>query len=241
MLGDQELSILDQGARRMGVTLSERQLAQFSVFTDMLLEWNRKFNLTRITEPREIVLRHYLDSLTCLAAAEFKLDAKVIDVGTGAGFPGIPVEIARPDLEMTLLDSTRKRLIFLDFLVERLGLGGVRLFHARAEEAGRDFEHREFYDVAMARAVGKMNVLAEFCLPLVRPGGVMIAQKGPEALREVGDAEGAVNLLGGELEKIARLRIPFSNITRNLPVIRKLAPTPSTYPRRPALIQKRPL
>jgi 16S rRNA (guanine527-N7)-methyltransferase len=206
-----------------------------------LLEWNSKFNLTRITDPTEIVIKHFLDSLSCLAAADFPLDAKVIDVGTGAGFPGIPIEIVRPDLNITLLDSTRKRLAFLESVAVELELGGILLAHGRAEDAGQDIERREFYDIAVARAVARMNALAEYMLPLVRLGGFAIAQKGPDIADELKEAEPGITLLGGEVEKVGRATLPYSDITRTIIVIRKVLNTPPAYPRKPAAIHKQPL
>ena len=241
MLDSRQLELLKQGAGEFGLELSDLQLQRFSVFASLLLEWNRKLNLTRITDPTEIVIKHFLDSLSCFAVADFPLDAKVIDVGTGAGFPGIPIEIARPDLNITLLDSTRKRLAFLESVAVELELGGVLLVHGRAEDAGQDIERREFYDVAVARAVARMNALAEYTLPLVRLGGFAIAQKGSEVADELKDAEPGITLLGGEVEKVARVTLPYSDITRSVIVIRKVLNTPHVYPRKPAAIEKQPL
>jgi 16S rRNA (guanine527-N7)-methyltransferase len=240
MLERAELELLAKGAVEFGLDLSSRQLEQFSKFTDLLLEWNRKFNLTRITESHDIVVKHLLDSLSCFGAAQFPLDTRVVDVGSGAGFPGIPMEIARPDLNITLLDSTRKRLVFAGTVAKELGLS-LRLVHARAEEAGQDIEHREYYRIAVARAVARLNELAEYCLPLVKVGGFLIAQKGPEALEESSEAQHSVKLLGGDVEKIVRLTLPGSDIVRNLVVVKKVSPTPAAYPRRSAQIQREPL
>ncbi|MDO8586109.1 MAG: 16S rRNA (guanine(527)-N(7))-methyltransferase RsmG [Armatimonadota bacterium] len=241
MLEPAELELLRDGALQLGVELDGAQLGKFSLYTSLLLEWNRKFNLTRITDPREIVLKHYLDSLTCLAAAKFPLDANVVDVGAGAGFPGVPIEIARPDLNVALLDSTRKRIAFLEEVVEKLALAGVSLLLGRAEDAGHDAQRREFYDIAVARAVARMNVLVEYCLPLVRSGGFALLQKGPDAYEELSEARPAITLLGGEIEKVVTLKLPHSDATRNLVIIRKTLGTPAAYPRRPAVIQREPL
>ncbi|MDO8684692.1 MAG: 16S rRNA (guanine(527)-N(7))-methyltransferase RsmG, partial [Armatimonadota bacterium] len=220
MLERPDLELLTSGARQLGITLDDLQLHRFSIFTRLLLEWNRQFNLTRITTPREMVIKHYLDSLSCLTVAEFPLDAKVIDVGTGAGFPGIPIEIVRPDLNLTLLDSTRKRLFFLEAALLELGLSGVSLLHGRAEEAGHDPLRREFHDIAVSRAVARLNILAEYCLPLVRYNGIAILQKGPGVDEELEEAKPAIELLGGEIEKTARITLPESDIVRSIIVIR---------------------
>lgn len=241
MLEIAELELLREGALQLDIELDQAQLERFSLFTDLLLEWNERFNLTRITDHRDIVIKHYLDSLTCLAAIKFPLDARVVDVGTGAGFPGIPMEIARPDLNLGLLDSTRKRLAFLEAAAQELQLGGVSLLLGRAEDAGQDLERREYYDASVARAVAKMNVLAEYCLPLVRVGGFALIQKGPDVDEELREAGPAITLLGGELEGVANLTLPHSDAKRNLIIIRKILPTPSFYPRRPAVVQREPL
>jgi 16S rRNA (guanine527-N7)-methyltransferase len=241
MLEITELELLREGALQLDIELDQPQLERFSLFTDLLLEWNERFNLTRITDPREIVIKHYLDSLTCLTAIKFPLDARVVDVGTGAGFPGIPMEIARPDLNLGLLDSTRKRLAFLEAAAQELQLGGVSLLLGRAEDAGQDVERREYFDASVARAVARMNVLAEYCLPLVRVGGFALMQKGPDVEEELREAGPAITLLGGELEGVANLTLPHSDAKRNLIIIRKVLPTPSFYPRRPAVVQREPL
>jgi 16S rRNA (guanine527-N7)-methyltransferase len=241
MLEIAELELLREGALQLDIELDQPQLERFSLFTDLLLEWNERFNLTRITDPREIVIKHYIDSLTCLTAINFPLDARVVDVGTGAGFPGIPMEIARPDLNLGLLDSTRKRLAFLEAAAQELQLGGVSLLLGRAEDAGQDVERREYYDASVARAVAKMNVLVEYCLPLVRVGGFALIQKGPDVDEELRAAGPAITLLGGELEGVANLTLPHSDAKRNLIIIRKILPTPSFYPRRPAVVQREPL
>lgn len=236
-----DMELLVDGAKQLGIDLTDRQLEQFSIYMSVLLEWNEKFNLTRITDPRDIVIKHFLDSLSCFSAYSFPLDARVIDVGSGAGFPGIPLEIVRPDLNITLLDSTRKRLAFLEEAATQLELAGISILEGRAEEAGRDRTHRAFYQVVMARAVARMNILMEYLLPLVRRGGVAIAQKGPDVREELAEAAHSISLLGGELESIVQVTLPHSGIHRNLVVVRKIAATTSPYPRRAAVIQKEPL
>lgn len=238
---ESHLALLSDGAKQLGLDVTSDQMAKFAQFGEMLLEWNRRFNLTRITDPKDIVTKHFLDSLSCLAAARLPLDANIVDVGTGAGFPGIPVEIVRPDLNLALLDSTRKRLAFLEVVIEKLELGGVSLLLGRAEDAGHDPLRREFFDAALARAVARMNTLVEYCLPLVRSEGIAIIQKGPDVDDEIEEAKPAIELLGGEIERVFRLTLPHSDLVRHVIVVRKTLPTPEFYPRRPALIQKNPL
>ncbi len=234
---------LRHGARELGVELTDAQVRQLDQFAELLVEANKTLNLTRITDPTEIVINHYLDSLTCLAAVEIEQNARVIDIGTGAGFPGVPVKIARPDLDMTLMDASRKKLAFIERALteigERIPEGPCcKLVHARAEEAGRDTEHREAYDVAFARAVAEMKVLTELALPLVKVGGVLIAQKSEGSDTEIEAAKPLVGRLGGKIEKIARMKIPGTDITRLLVVVAKKKSTPPEFPRPYSRISK---
>lgn len=233
------LDALKAGACALGIDLTQSQLEQMDLFAQRLVEANSRFNLTRITAPEDIAARHYLDSLTCLAAAPFGEGAEVIDVGTGGGFPGIPVRIARPDLRITLLDGTFKKARFLQEAVSELGLDGCEVVHARAEELGRDESYRERFDVALARALARLNAAAELCLPFVRTGGVLIAQKGSEADAETAEARPIVGQLGGVVEKVSRVQIPGTDVTRSLVVIRKARPTPERFPRPYARIIRR--
>jgi 16S rRNA (guanine527-N7)-methyltransferase len=246
IIGAMEMSmipkdLLKEGAAELGVELSEDKIDSLSRFVDMLLEWNQKFNLTRITDPYEIVTKHLLDSLTCLKTAAFPEGASVIDVGTGAGLPGIPLKIVRPDLRMTLLDATRKKLSFIEAVVNELGLKEVVLLHGRAEDVAQDPSTREAFKVVVARAVAEMRVLAEYTIPLALVGGTIVVQKGPEVQDELAAAKKAISQLGGEVERVETLTIPRSDMTRSLVVIRKRAPTPKRYPRRHAEISKGPL
>lgn len=225
------LELLRDGARELGVELSDTQLAQLDAFASQLVETNKTLNLTRITEPEEIVTEHYLDSFTCLAAAKIKQGSRVIDIGTGAGFPGAPIKIARPDLDVTLLDSSGKKLSFINETLKSIGIEDAGLVHARAEEAGRDHEHREKYDVAFARALSEMKVVAELALPLVRVGGLLIAQKSEGADEEIEAARAIIGQLGGRIEKIVRVSIPHTDIVRQLVVVWKTKPTPQQFPR----------
>jgi 16S rRNA (guanine527-N7)-methyltransferase len=181
--------LLKSGALELGVHLTDSQLEEMSRFLALLLEWNQKFNLTRITDPYEMVTRHLLDALSCFSAYDFPQNASVIDVGTGAGIPGIPLKIARPDLEMTLLDATRKKLTFIEEVVSELGLKHASIVHGRAEDVGQDVSMREAFHVVVARAVADMRALVEYTLPLARVGGTVLIQKGPEMDAELAAAK----------------------------------------------------
>jgi 16S rRNA (guanine527-N7)-methyltransferase len=225
------LDRLKSGALDLGFELPDDQLDRFDQFAAFLVETNSKFNLTRITDPESIVTNHYLDSLLCLQAADFASGSRVIDVGAGAGFPGIPLKIARPDLRVTLLDSTFKKVKFLQQAIERLGLIDTEPVHARAEELAHDPSQREAYDLACCRALADLRIASELCLPFVRPGGCLVAQKSEEINQEVDEARSVIGQLGAQVEKIARLRIPGTDIVRGLVIVRKARPTPARFPR----------
>jgi len=233
--------ILQSGARELGIELSDAELEQFALFADMLVEWNRRLNLTRITDPEEIARKHFLDSLTCIAAADFAAGTRVIDVGTGPGMPGIPLKIARPNISLVLLDSVRKKLAFVDDVLARLRIQDARTVHARAEDIGRDPEHREAYDIVLARALGRLPRAAELSLPLTKVGGLVLAMKGPEIEEEVGSAKRAIGLLGGRVKRIVTLTVPCTDLVRNIIVLQKVKPTLRKYPRSPAEIERSPL
>lgn len=219
-----------------GFSLEDGMLAGFDTYAETLLDWNQRMNLTAITEPKEVVIKHFLDSLLLLKSFEPAQGAKMIDVGTGAGFPSVPVKIVRPDLQLTLLDSLNKRVTFLQALSQALGQKNEAI-HFRAEEAGKKKEYREQYDIATARAVADLAVLAEYCLPFVKVGGVFVALKGYDCEEEVAGAQKAVQLLGGEIEKVDRYILPEEN-KRSVIVVRKRSQTPAKYPRPSAKIAK---
>lgn len=222
-----------------GIQLSEKQLGQFQRYMELLVEWNEKMNLTAITDPEGVTVKHFFDSLLLLKAVEVPEGAKLIDVGTGAGFPGIPVAIARPDVQLTLLDSLNKRLVFLAEVCRELGLQ-ADIRHARAEEGGRQKELREQFDFATARAVAGMNVLCEYCLPFVKTGGAFIAMKGPDGEEESKQAARAIGVLGGKTEKLEQFTLPDGS-RRCIAVVRKVRETPEAYPRHGSKISKKPL
>ncbi len=224
--------------------ITGRQADQLDRYAQLLVEWNEKMNLTAITDPEGVLVKHLMDSLTVLrslpAAGE---KVRLIDVGTGAGFPGIPLAVMREELELTLLDSLNKRLVFLEAVCRALGLE-ARCVHARAEEAGRQKAHREKYNVATARAVAALPALCEYCLPLVVPGGVFLAMKGPDGEREAQEAASAIKVLGGMLSGIDEWQLPpveGEAAERKILRIQKISPTPDRFPRQAAKIAKQPL
>ena len=230
---------LTSQAKELGMKVTPEQAQQFQTYMELLLEWNEKINLTSITEPDQVVEKHFLDSMTLLLWKKLKQGAKVIDVGTGAGFPGIPLKILRPDVDLTLLDGTMKRLNFLGEVCTALKLSAWRV-HKRAEEAGLDKTMRERYDLATARAVAPLNVLAEYCLPLVKMKGYFIAMKGPGAAQELEEAENALDILGAGEPEVMALTLPGGE-ERNLVIAQKLRFTPKGYPRHGGTILKHPL
>jgi len=232
------------GARELDITLADHHLVAFETCYRELTAWNRRFNLTAITDRQGVLVRHFLDSLSCFRAlpwADLASGARVIDVGTGAGFPGLPLKIVCPRMRLTLLEATGKKVTFLEHIVGVLGLHEVEVIHGRAEELGRDPAHREQYDWALARAVVEMPTLAEYLLPLVRVGGAMLAQKGEGAAIEVQASDAATNALGGEVRHLLPLELRGIAETRYLVVIDKVAATPEKYPRRPGMPKKRPI
>lgn len=222
-----------------GIPLDSAVLEHFDLFAELLVEWNQKFNLTAITDPEEIVIKHFVDSLLCLKTISFSEGARVIDIGTGAGFPAIPLLIARPDLKMTMLDSNRKKVSFLEMILQELQLHG-EVFHSRAEEMGQSDVSRETFDVAVARAVSHLRELSEYCLPFVKVGGIFLAMKGPNVQQELEEAGRAIQEMGGKVRNINKVILPNDSI-RNLVIVEKISQTPSIYPRPSAKIAKKPI
>jgi 16S rRNA (guanine527-N7)-methyltransferase len=247
------LTLLQQGCAQLGVPLSAPQLAQFEQFYHELVTWNEKFNLTAITEYAEVQTKHFLD---CLAAipiltAEWAASAKTpssptltfscVDVGAGAGFPGIPLKIALPSLRWMLMDGTGKKVLFLNQMVTKLGLSDVQVVQGRAEELGRQAQFRGQFDLATARAVAPLNTLVEYLLPLVRQGGIAMFYKGASAPQEFIEARRAIEILGGETIRLAPVTVPFLAEKRFILLVKKVRPTPSQYPRGQGLSRKKPL
>lgn len=220
-----------------GITLTEKQAEQFEVYLNFLLEYNEKVNLTALTDEDEIIVKHFVDS--CMGTRLIKENALCADIGTGAGFPGVPLAILREDITVLLIDALNKRLVFLNELKEKLGLKNISTLHARSEDAGKDLKNRQKFDYAFSRAVARMNVLLEYDLPFVKKGGYMLAWKGPQVNEELDEAQEAIKVLGGSLEKIHKQAILETE--HNIVQIKKIKDTPSKYPRQAGLIKKKPL
>ena len=228
-------------ADKFNITITDDELAKFDKYFRLLIEWNEKINLTAITEPHEVAVKHMIDSLSCHDEKIFAENAHIIDVGTGAGFPGIPLKIYRPDLKVTLLDSLQKRIKFLDEVIITLGLKDITCVHARAEEGARQKQHREKYDVAVSRAVARLSVLAEYTLPYVKVGGCLVALKGAKFAEEADEAKRDVAMLGGEIEDVRPIHLPTLDDKRAIIIVRKTKPTPKTYPRKAGTPERKPL
>jgi len=225
----------------LGIELSPSQMDDFHVFKDLLLDWNGKFNLTSITDPVEIHTKHFLDSLTVMQIIQNNGDLSLIDIGTGAGFPGIPLKIMLPEISLTLVESSQKKAEFCKVVVEALQLTNTSVIAARAEDLGKAFLHREKYDWAIARAVAELSVLIEYLLPFVKIGGKALAMKGANADDEIQKAGHALSILGGELSEIVDLNLPNESGQRTLIVMKKVASTPIAYPRRAGMPSKKPI
>lgn len=235
------LTILEEGCQRLGISLDEEKKQQFIKFYELLTEWNKVMNLTGITEFEEVLQKHFIDSLAIQKVTDMGETDTVIDVGTGAGFPGIPLKIAFPHLKITLLDSLQKRIRFLDEVVQTLNLRGVTTIHGRAEEYARRKEHREKYQICVSRAVANLSSLAEYCLPFVKKGGYFISYKSGNIEEELSRSENAVKILGGEIENTVYFQLPGSDIERSFVLIKKKKNTPGKYPRKAGIPAKEPL
>jgi 16S rRNA (guanine527-N7)-methyltransferase len=229
------------GGHAMGIEIREGMLDLFGLHYEALIHFGRQTNLTSIEGDEEVAVKHFLDSLTCSAALEIEDDWDVVDVGTGAGFPGVPLKVERPSLGLTLVEASQKRVRFLESLVSTLGLSDTEVVWGRAEDVGRMRRHRENYDLAVARGVADLAVLAELCLPFVRVGGTFVALKGPSVEDELSRAVKAMGIMGGRMERIVRVSLPWNYGDRSIVVVRKEACTPEKYPRRPGIPNKRPI
>ena len=234
---NQKLLISD--AEKLGISINDEQMKLFDQLSELLVEQNKTMNLTAITDPDGIAVKHFADSISVLSACEITQGAKVMDIGTGAGFPGIPLLIMRPDIDLTMVDSTAKKLKYVQSTVDSLGLIATTL-HTRAEEAGQSKEYRERFDIVCSRAVAALNVLCEYCLPFVKVGGIFIAMKGAKAQEEIADAKVAIKLLGGKIIDEKSFSLSDGG-ERTLVVIKKISQILPKYPRPSAQIAKKPL
>ena len=226
-------------ALQLNLELKEEEINKFETYMRLLLEWNEKINLTAITEENDIVLKHFIDSMTVLKY--INKDEKIIDVGTGAGFPGIPIAIMKNNCNVTLLDSLNKRILFLNDVIEKIKLNNVEAIHGRAEEIGQNVKYREKFDISISRAVANLSTLVEYLIPLVKVGGRIICMKGPDSEDEIENAKFAINELGGRIEKIEKFKLPESDIDRTVIIIEKIKETNKKYPRKPGTPSKEPL
>lgn len=224
-----------------GIVLSQQQLNQFDRYFHLLVEWNERMNLTAITEEKEVYLKHFYDSVTAAFYIDFTQPLSVCDVGAGAGFPSLPLKICFPHIHITIVDSLKKRITFLNHVVEQLNLEHVSLYHDRAETFAKRKEMRESFDLVTARAVARMSVLSEFCLPLAKVGGCFVAMKGAQLQTELEEGEKAISILGGEFVNNHSFLLPIEESERNITIIKKVKPTPKKYPRKPGTPNKQPL
>ena len=232
--------ILHRNIQQIGLDTTPDQLRDIDLFRTELLRWNDMVNLTRITAPEDFAIKHVIDSLVLYKYLRIPMEAKVIDVGTGPGIPGLLMKICRPDLSLTLLESVRKKTDFLTYVSQRLGQGNIDIINDRAEKTAHDAGHREQYDVAVARAVSNLRVLSELCIPFVKVGGIFVAMKGTDSQPEIQEAYKAIDIMGGKLEKKWDYTIG-EEVGRRLVVIRKVKSTPVKYPRKPGMPAKSPL
>ena len=236
-----DLTILEEGCKELGITLDEIQKKQFTDFYEYLVEKNKVMNLTGITEFQEVLIKHFLDSLACVKAVDMSRIKRIMDIGTGAGFPGVPLKIAFPHLEACLLDSLKKRVNFLEETFQMLKLENITAIHGRAEEYAKNKQYRETYDLCVSRAVSNLATLSEYCLPYVKTGGYFISYKSGTVQEEVEQAQKAVKILGGKIQDIVYFQLPDSEIQRSLVVIEKIKATPGRYPRKAGTPLKEPL
>lgn len=233
------INTLKNKSEKLNILLNDKQLDNFYKYYKILVQWNEKMNLTAITEPQEVILKHFIDSMSL--APYINGINSILDIGTGAGFPGIPLRIITEEQEITLLDSLNKRVIFLNEVIKELDLKRIHAIHGRAEDFIKENEQRENYDMVVSRAVAKLNVLVEYMLPFTKIGGICICMKSNEVEEEIFEAKNAIKLLGGKIESIDNIMLPESDIVRKIIVIKKIENTPSKYPRKAGMPTKEPI
>lgn len=233
--------ILEKGCQALDLPLSERQEEQFMRYYELLAEWNKVMNLTGITEFDEVMQKHFLDSLSIVKEIQEKKEMRILDIGTGAGFPGIPLKIMFPEWEIVLLDSLNKRIKFLDEVISQLNLENIRTIHGRAEDFARKEDMRESFDLVVSRAVANLSSLSEYCIPYVRENGMFVSYKASNVEQELEEAKKAIHVLGGSLKTVREFQIPGTDIDRTFVVIQKVKKTPGKYPRKAGLPSKEPI
>lgn len=233
--------LIREGAHELAISLTQKQLDQLKEYKDILLEVNKSMNLTAITEDREFIIKHFFDSFTLTRVYDFKRVDSILDIGTGAGLPGMVLKILYPQISFVLVDSLNKRIEFLKDVVESLHLEKIKCIHGRAEKLGQDPFYRESFDIVVSRAVANLAVLSEYCLPFVNVNRCFLCLKGPKYKEELKESQGAITKLGGKLEKIEKIKVPFSDITHYILRIRKIKHTPTKYPRKPGKPTKNPI
>lgn len=234
-------NVLTEKVKELSIVLNDKQIQQFEQYYNILVEWNKVMNLTAITEYEEVVEKHFLDSLTIVNAIHVEKIVTLIDVGTGAGFPGIPLKIAFPHLKVTLLDSLNKRIKFLNEVIDLLELNDIKAIHGRAEDYAKQAEYREQYDICVSRAVANLATLSEYCLPYVKVDGLFVPYKSGEIDEELKSSEKAVSILGGKVEEVVKFQLPGTDIGRSFVKIHKIKETKKKYPRKAGMPTKEPL
>lgn len=241
MLEKYNIDSFEKDLEELNIKLEKRQICQFLQYYELLVEWNSFMNLTAITDYDEVIKKHFIDSLSLIKAIDLSKEIKVIDIGTGAGFPGIPLKIAFPNLKITLLDSLNKRIKFLNEVIDRLELKDINAIHGRAEDFAKDKNYRQTYDLCVSRAVANLSTLSEYCLPYVKKEGKFISYKSEKITDEMNAAKNAIKILGGNISGQVEFILPDSDIYRNLFIIDKIKDTPMKYPRKAGLPSKEPL
>lgn len=235
------IDILKQGIEDFGIESNEKMLTNFNIYKELLVEWNQKMNLTGIEDEKEVFIKHFLDSISAVTKGYIKNDMSLIDVGTGAGFPGMPLKICLPELKVTLLDSLNKRINFLKEVANKLEINDIEFIHGRAEDFGKNENYRECFDIATARAVAGLPALMEFCVPFIKVGGYFVCLKGPNANLELEESKKAMEVLGIEYIEKIDIKLPEVDLNHNILVFKKIKNTPSKYPRKAGKVTKNPI
>lgn len=233
--------LMNIAAKHVGLDFNDEKYERFMKYKDLLKDWNEKVNLTAITDDEEIIRKHFIDSIKIFSFEPLKNAKKIIDIGTGGGFPGIPMKIMMPQAEVVLLDSLKKRINVLENILKEIGINDVTTIHGRAEDYAKESIYRESFDAVVSRAVANLTVLSEFCLPYVKIGGYFVAMKGPSVDEEVAEAKKAIDILGGKLKDIIEVEIEDSDLKHNLVIVEKIKNTPKQYPRKAGTAAKKPL